>query len=100
LLSIFHLLALPRVVQSTLLKAGGRHPSASSSAIPAHPAQWRAQLHRASIVYEFEQYRQKTAEYRAKYGWQFGCRTQDGRFIDCRRLCAFDWLQIASSSSA
>jgi hypothetical protein len=39
-------------------------------------------LHRASIVYEFEQYRQKTVEYRAKYGLQVGCRSVDRRFID------------------
>jgi hypothetical protein len=47
-------------------KRADSHPSASSSAIPVHSAQWRAQLHRASIVYEFEQYRHKTVEYRTK----------------------------------
>lgn len=35
---------------------------ASSTAIPVYSAQWRAQLHRASIVYEIEQYRQKTVQ--------------------------------------
>jgi hypothetical protein len=54
------------VVQSTLLKAGGQSPICKFYSHPVHPAQGRAQLHRASIVYEFEQYRQKTVGYRTK----------------------------------
>jgi hypothetical protein len=42
----------------------------------------RHKLHRASIVYEFEQYRQKTVEYRTKYGLKFGCRDLYWRFMD------------------
>lgn len=55
-------------------------------------------LHRASIVYEFEQYRQKTVEYRAKYGLKFGCRSVDRRFMDLLILCAFHSTAIRGLS--
>src|ERR1700679_3304074 len=42
----------------------------------------RRKLHRASIVYEFEKYRQKTVEYRTKYGLKFGCRDLYWPFMD------------------
>jgi hypothetical protein len=51
----------------------------------------RRKLHRASIVYEFEQYRQKTVEYRTKYGLKFGCRDWYRRFMSLPGQCAFSF---------
>jgi hypothetical protein len=57
-------------------------------------------LHRASIVYEFEQYRQKTVEYRTKYGLKFGCTDRYRRFMGFLGQSAFSFESLLGASVA